>query len=190
MTDRLPQTPTQTVGPYFAYGLTPAQYGYDWSSLSGPVLVEPATPGTHIVIEGEVLDGAGTPVTDALIEIRQADHAGRYSAPGAHSAFRGFGRCGTGTLPDGLFRFETIKPGPPAAGEAPHIHVIVQMRGLLTHLFTRLYFEDEPANATDPVLALVPPERRATLIARLTEPGRYRFDMRMQGDTETVFFDL
>jgi protocatechuate 3,4-dioxygenase, alpha subunit len=186
----LPQTPTQTVGPYFAYGLTPAQYGYGWTSLAGPVLADETSAGERIVIEGQVLDGAGSPITDALIEIRQADASVSYANPGANAAFRGFGRCGTGTWPEGLFRFETVKPGKPAPGEAPHVHVIVQMRGLLTHLFTRFYFADDPANDSDPVLALVPAERRATLIARLAAPGRYRFDIRMQGDAETVFFDL
>jgi protocatechuate 3,4-dioxygenase alpha subunit len=186
---RLPQTPSQTVGPFFAYGLTPAQYGYDWASVAGPVVADASTPGERIRLEGQVLDGAGVPVPDALIEIFQADGAGRMPGEaGANAAFTGYGRCGTGSTPDALWWFETVKPGA-SAGEAPHIDVIVQMRGLLTHAFTRLWFDDED-NGADPVLALVPADRRGTLVARRTAPGLYRFDIRMQGDAETVFFDL
>lgn len=188
----LGQTPSQTVGPYFAYGLTPDQYGYPWPSLAGPVLVDETTPGWRIRIEGQVFDGAGVPVTDALVEILQADHLGRYAGRGdAKPDFTGFGRCGTGVDPGGLFHFETIKPGAVAPGEAPHVTLILFMRGLLLHVFTQLYFEDEAAsNATDPVLCAVPPERRGTLIARLRAPGLYRFDIHMQGPHETIFFDL
>lgn len=187
----LGQTPSQTVGPYFAYGLTAAQYGYAWTSIADPAMADDATPGQHITLEGQVLDGAGAPVTDALIEIWQADASGRYlAAPAGNSRFTGFGRCGTGTLPDGLFRFTTIKPGAASATEAPHFNIIVTMRGLLLHAFTRAYFAGEAANAADPVLAQVPPERRDTLMARETAPGVWRFDIRMQGASETVFFDL
>lgn len=188
----LGQTPSQTVGPYFAYGLTAEQYGYAHTSIAGPQMADEATPGQRIRIEGRVLDGNGEPVTDAMIEIWQADSQGQYATrPGANARFSGFGRCGTGTDKDAKFWFDTIKPGIPAAGDAPHINVTVMMRGMLVHAFTRLYFADEPdANAADPVLADVPTERRATLMAQLVSPGLYRFDIHMQGADETVFFDL
>lgn len=188
----LGQTPSQTVGPYFAYGLTPEQYGYDFKSIATSVLADETTPGARIRIEGRVFDGAGAPITDAMIEIWQADHSGNYAGkPGANAKFSGFGRCGTGTVEGGLFWFDTVKPGIATTGDAPHVNVIVKMRGLLLHLFTRLYFEDEgAANAADPVLADLPAERRGTLLARLVSPGLYRFDIHMQGGQETVFFDL
>jgi protocatechuate 3,4-dioxygenase alpha subunit len=189
--DLLGQTPSQTVGPYFAYGLTPQQYGYDWGSIAGSEMADEATPGERITFEGQVFDGAGQPVTDAMIEIWQADGTGAYATkPGRNTRFTGFGRAGTGTLADGTFRFATVKPGAPEATEAPHIDIIVTMRGLLMHVFTRAYFDGDPRNATDPVLAQIPAERRGTLLARQTSPGAWRFDIRMQGDAETVFFDL
>ena len=188
----LGQTPSQTVGPYFAYGLTSEQYGYPLASIVGPAMVDETTAGQHIRIEGCVYDGKGEPVTDAMIEIWQADSDGRYvTRPGANSRFTGFGRCGTGTDPEARFWFDTIKPGIAAAGDAPHVNVTVMMRGLLVHAFTRIYFADEPAaNLADPVLADIPENRRGTLLARPVAPGRYRFDIHMQGDAETVFFDL
>ncbi|MGL5116979.1 MAG: protocatechuate 3,4-dioxygenase subunit alpha [Beijerinckiaceae bacterium] len=188
----LGQTPAQTVGPFFAYSLTPEQYGYAWTSLAGPVLADETTAGERIRIEGMVYDGAGAPIADALIEIMQADTSGKYAGEGQPNArFTGFGRCGTGAGEPGHYRFETVKPGSAVPGDAPRIDIIVQMRGLLLHAFTRLYFDDElEANAADPVLALVPPERRETLVARRTAPGVYRLDIRMQGERETVFFDL
>jgi protocatechuate 3,4-dioxygenase alpha subunit len=200
---RLGQTPSQTVGPYFAYGLTPEQYGYGQDSLTGTIVLasiampemrDEATPGTPIRIEGRVLDGAGVPITDAMIEIWQADASGHYVGAGQPKAtntrFTGFGRCGTGTDPEARFWFETIKPGVVSPGEAPHIDITVMMRGLLLHAFTRAYFSDEAANATDPVLLSVPAERRGTLVAIREAPGLYRFDIHMQGENETVFFDL
>lgn len=191
----LGQTPSQTVGPFFAYGLSPRQYGYALDSVVGPAMADESVVGERIRVEGQVLDGAGAPITDALIEFWQADADGVYRASdGVNARFSGFGRCGTGTDAEARFWFETIKPGV-AADEAdraaPCINVTVLMRGLLSHVFTRLYFSDEAeANARDEVLLSVPPERRATLIADLVEPGHYKFDIRMQGDDETVFFDL
>jgi protocatechuate 3,4-dioxygenase alpha subunit len=195
---RLKQTPSQTVGPFFAYGLTPEQYGYAFRSLAGPVLVEGDTPGERIRITGRVLDGAGNPIPDAMIEIWQADGEGRYAHPadqrGSNVRFKGFGRCGTGTDPEHRFVFETIKPGPIGDGQAPHVNVIVFMRGMLCHVYTRIYFDDEAdANARDPVLASVEEARRHTLIAvRKSAPHGtvYRFDLHMQGPEETVFFDV
>jgi protocatechuate 3,4-dioxygenase, alpha subunit len=195
----LKQTPSQTVGPYFAYGLTPEQYGYPFRSLARPRMVDDEeTPGERICVVGRVLDGEGAPVSDAMIEIWQADAEGRYAHPedrrGSNTRFKGFGRCGTGADPENRFVFETIKPGAPGDGQAPHLNVIVLMRGLLSHAFTRIYFADEAeANASDPVLNSVDPARRDTLIARREETPVgpiYRFDIRMQGNAETVFFDV
>jgi len=191
------QTPSQTVGPFFAYGLVPAQYGYAFHSLFGPVLAEARTPGTPIELRGRVLDGQGAPIGDALVEILHADAQGRHPGSRAEveaSGFRGFGRMGTGTLPGHEFAFRTIKPGATPDGQAPHVNMIVSMRGLLNHVFTRICFDDEPtANAHDPVLAGVPEARRHTLIARRDTAAAglvYRIDIRMQGEAETVFFDL
>jgi len=174
-------TPSQTVGPYFAIGL-------DWPGAER--LVRDDTPGTSIVIAGCVVDGDGVPVPDALLEIWQADAAGRYHG-GPEAAFRGAGRAATDA--EGQFRFETVKPGAVHEAErvqAPHVNLAVFARGLLTHLYTRIYFADEPgANATDEVLNRVPEARRATLLAR-REGDVYRFDVHLQGACETVFFDV
>jgi protocatechuate 3,4-dioxygenase, alpha subunit len=195
---RLRQSPSQTVGPFFAYGLAPEQYGYPFRALAGSALVDDDIPGERIRIVGRVLDGDGAPVPDAMVEIWQADAEGRYAHPadprGSNLRYKGFGRCGTGTDPENRFSFDTIKPGPPGDGQAPHINVIVFMRGLLSHAFTRIYFDDEAvANARDPVLASVDEARRRTLIAsREAAPGGtlYRLDLHMQGPDETVFFDV
>jgi len=188
--NRLGQTPSQTVGPYFAYGLTSEQYGYDFAGIATPVVAGENTPGERIRLTGTVFDGEGKPVSDAMIEILQADADGKLGNPD----FRGFGRCGTGTAPDSRYVFDTIKPGSVGTGEAPHIDVVIFMRGLLCHLFTRIYFDDEPAaNAADPVLASVPEDRRGTLIARReARPAgtTYVLDIHMQGARETVFFDV
>lgn len=192
------QTPSQTVGPYFAYGLTPQQYGYPLASIASSDLRSPEVEGQAIRIEGRVLDGAGEVVNDAMIEIWQADPQGRYAHPadtrGGNIAFKGFGRCGTGTDPENRFVFDSVKPGAVDDSQAPHVNVIVFMRGLLSHLYTRLYFADEAeANAQDPVLQSVPAERRDTLIAEGKTAGGvtvYRFDIHMQGERETVFFDV
>ena len=190
---QLKQTPSQTVGPFFAYGLTPTQYGYDLKSLFTPVLARPHAQGEHLRITGQVFDGAGNAVVDAMVEIAQPDGSGQPITSVADAearGFTGFGRCGTGTDPERRFVFDTIKPGAPGPGQAPHLSVIVFMRGMLVHVHTRIYFPDEPANAGDPVLLAVPEARRGTLIAQADGPGRYRFDIRMQGDGETVFFEI
>lgn len=192
------QTPSQTIGPFFAYGLTPEQYNYDLTSVAGAKLAGEDQDGAHIRIEGQVFDGEGTAVGDAMIEIWQADATGRYAHPaddrGSNADFTGFGRVGTGTDPQQRYFFETVKPGTVGNGQAPHINVIVFMRGMLSHAYTRIYFPDEvEANAVDPVLAAVPVERRSTLIAKRDERDGtpvYRFDIHMQGLDETVFFDL
>jgi protocatechuate 3,4-dioxygenase alpha subunit len=196
-TQLLKQTPSQTVGPFFAYGLVAEQYGYGYTSAYMPVLAEPKAKGEAIEIVGQVFDGKGDVIADAVIEISQLDADGqpittREQAKAA--GFTGFGRCGTGFDAHQRFHFRTVKPGPEAPDEAPVINVIVLMRGMLLHAFTRIYFDDESAaNGRDKVLASVPQERRSTLIARREQlPGgvRYHFDIRMQGPDETVFFDL
>lgn len=191
------QTPSQTVGPYFAYGLTAAQYGYDFDQPFDAVLAPGHATGERIRLEGRVIDGDGNAISDALVEISQPDGAGRYprSVEDAREiGFRAFGRCGTGTDANHRFVFHTVKPGAAAPGEAPHINVIVSMRGLLLHAFTRVYFDDEAdANGKDTVLQSVPETRRKTLIAERVEQGgavSYRIDIHMQGADETVFFDV
>jgi protocatechuate 3,4-dioxygenase alpha subunit len=190
------RTPSQTVGPYLHIGLVPSQYG--GREIFGPVVAEQGIQGARIRIEGRIFDGDGNVLPDAMVEIWQADSEGRYASPAdgrplKSNSFRGFGRCPTDK--DGSFRFETVKPGPVPgpnrALQAPHINVGVFARGILKRLFTRIYFADEPANASDPILALVPADRRQTLIAKPdpARPGLYRFDIRLQGGDETVFFD-
>jgi protocatechuate 3,4-dioxygenase alpha subunit len=184
-------TPSQTVGPFFAYCLTPS--AYDYRQIFSNDLTRDGTAGERIRIEGRVLDGDGAPVPDAMIEIWQADAEGRYpqGASGRNVAFQGFGR--TECDGDGRFSFATVKPGPvpgPNGGaQAPHINVGLFARGVLRRMFTRIYFEDEAANSADPILALVPEDARSTLIARRTGAGTYSFDIRLQGDRETVFFE-
>jgi protocatechuate 3,4-dioxygenase, alpha subunit len=193
MTER---TPSQTVGPYLHIGLVPARFGVR-EVFSGTV-ADAGMPGTHIRIEGRVLDGAGVPMPDAMLEIWQADAQGRYAHPAdgrplASNSFRGFGRAATDK--DGGFFFATVKPGqvkgPGGKLQAPHINVGLFARGILKRLFTRIYFADEPANASDPILALVPAERRTTLFAKPdpAKAGLWRFDIHLQGPSETVFFD-
>ncbi|WP_322105633.1 protocatechuate 3,4-dioxygenase subunit alpha [Paraburkholderia sp. J41] len=193
----LKETPSQTVGPYFAYGLCPQQYNFDFKSLFTPDVVEPEAEGEHITLMGRVFDGDGKAVFDAMLEFSQVDANGRFPASRediAQSGFRGFARVGTGTDPHERFVVRTVKPGRENAGEAPHINVIVMMRGMLTHAFTRIYFDDEAAaNAEDAVLCAVPAGRRETLVARRSEQNGnviYTFDIHMQGARETVFFDV
>jgi protocatechuate 3,4-dioxygenase alpha subunit len=200
-------TPSQTVGPFFAYGLAPHSRChwapsdiYDWKETVGANLLTPDASGERIHIEGRVLDGDGAPINDAMIEIWQADAQGRYASPRDKRArpntqFKGFGRSATDK--DGVYGFDTVKPGavpgPDDKSQAPHIVVCIYSRGMLRQVYTRLYFADEPANAADPILALVPAERRGTLLAHKETRGSqsvYRFDIHMQGEGETVFFDI
>ncbi|WP_417813192.1 protocatechuate 3,4-dioxygenase subunit alpha [Thalassospira alkalitolerans] len=191
------ETPSQTVGPYFAYGLTAQQYGYDFTDVVDPVVAGPDADGEHIRITGQVFDGNNDPVNDAMIEIWQADANGTYAenpVDVASTGFRGLGRCGTGTDAKNRFYFDTVKPGVVADGAAPFVNVIVFMRGMLVHAFTRFYFADEAElNARDDILQSVPADRRDTLIAKRVETRtgvEYRIDIHMQGDAETVFFDV
>jgi protocatechuate 3,4-dioxygenase alpha subunit len=189
-------TPSQTVGPYFAYGLTP-NGKYAWNDAFSSNLVTPDTSGDRIRVEGFVYDGDGTLVPDCMLEIWQADAQGRFADPQdkralPNATFKGFGRCGTGAK--GEFSFDTIKPGsvpdPDGKPQAPHILMAIFARGMLLQNYTRIYFDDEAANAADPVLALVPADRRGTLIAKRGQSGVYRFDIHLQGNDETVFFDV
>lgn len=190
-------TPSQTVGPFFKYGLTPTG-DYAWNDAFTNSTLTPDVTGDRVRIEGRMFDGDGVVVPDAMLEIWQADAQGRYADPQdkralSNASFRGFARCGTDK--DGHYSFDTIKPGavpdPDGKPQAPHIVLAVFARGMLRHLYTRIYFSDEAGNAADPVLGLVPADRRATLIAE-REPGKpvYRLDLRLQGDNETVFFDV
>jgi protocatechuate 3,4-dioxygenase alpha subunit len=202
-------TASQTVGPFFEPCLLR-------DGACRNVLTRPETIGEHIRVEGRVIDGDGTPVPDALIEIWQADAHGRYNHPADKGTappdpdFTGFGR--SGSAEDGSYWFDTIKPGPvpfdAQQWQAPHIVVTIFARGLLNHLVTRLYFADEPANASDPILQYVPDARRPTLLATRAvgtrfiasgnasgdapenAPAVYRFDIILQGKGETVFFNL
>jgi protocatechuate 3,4-dioxygenase, alpha subunit len=183
-------TSSQTVGPYVAIGF--AKYTVD-------NLVRAGVAGERVTICGRVLDGDGKPVNDAVVETWQANAHGKYAHPEVQQdkplepQFRGFGRL----LPDdtGAFRLTTIKPGrlpgPGGVLQAPHLVAVVFMRGLLKHLVTRIYFPDEPGNADDPILKLVPAERRATLIAKkiAAEHGVFEWNVTLQGKDETVFFD-
>ena len=180
-------TPSQTVGPYLAVGLT-------WAD--GPTVVPVGSPGA-IRISGQVFDGAGDPVPDAIIETWQADAQGRFAHPddprgASTSSFRGFGRCATDD--EGVYAIVTVKPGPLPTGdgrtEAPHIDVSIFARGLLDRLVTRIYFPDEDkANAGDPLLTSLPELARATLVASF-DGESLRFDIRLQGPGETAFFEL
>jgi protocatechuate 3,4-dioxygenase, alpha subunit len=203
----LPETPSQTAGPYVHIGLIPRQAGFDiFERDFTNVLVTPATRGERIRIEGRIFDGAGAPVRDMLVEIWQANADGRYAHPAdlgsdkpLDPSFRGWGRTGT-DFESGLFTFETIKPGPVrgrkgGSAMAPHVNVWLVSRGVNIGLSTRLYFDDETdANAQDPVLKIIDPAtRRATLIAaRSVRDGGvvYTFDIHLQGPNETVFFDI
>lgn len=181
------QTPSQTVGPFFAIGLP-------WSD--GPEVVPDGTPGAFW-LRGTVYDGAGEPIPDALVETWQADADGRFDHPidprGRVPGFRGFGRSAADA--EGRWGVHTIKPGPvpyvDGRMQAPHLVVSVLSRGLLDRVTTRIYFGDEEAaNATDPVLAVVPADRRGTLLAQPEGEGGYHIDLRVQGPGETVFFDI
>ncbi len=195
---RMSQTPahlvatsSQTVGPFFHFGLA------DNATLG--CLVRDDTPGERIRLRIGVFDGEGAPVPDALVELWQADANGVYVRPEdpkdvlAPAAFCGFGRLPTGA--DGTCVFETIRPGAErdtqGRPQAPHINVCLLARGLLRQIYTRIYFAGDSALETDAVLAVVPEARRGTLLARPGgNPGDWVFDIRLQGDAETVFLDL
>jgi protocatechuate 3,4-dioxygenase alpha subunit len=186
------QTPSQTAGPFFAFGLIRGDEH---------VLVNDRTRGQRIIVHGHVLDGSGAAIDDAMVEIWQADAAGIFNHPGdprcrqVDEHFRGFGRAGTGNR-EREYSFKTIKPGPvPWQGhttQAPHLNMRVFARGMLLHVMTRVYFSDESANEHDPILtSIADAERRKTLIAvreAVQDAPTYRMDVQLQGDRETVFF--
>ncbi|MBZ5720157.1 MAG: protocatechuate 3,4-dioxygenase subunit alpha [Acidobacteriia bacterium] len=188
----LTPTPSQTVGPYLHLGLT------DTGSV--PCIAGKGVKGERVWLTFRVLDGDSVPVPDAMIELWQADSEGNYKGTEGHGnstvdgSFRGFGRMPTAE--DGSCSFETVKPGPvPGPGDtiqAPHINVSIMARGLLKRLSTRAYFAGEPGNASDPVLALIPENRRPTLLAQPdpTRAGGWIFEVRLCGEGETVFFDV
>ena len=201
------ESPSQTAGPYVHIGLIPHQAGFDiFQKNFSNVLVAPDTAGERIRIEGRIFDGSGSSARDILVEIWQANAAGRYNHPADRQedkptdpTFRGWGRTGT-DFETGLYTFETIKPGAVIGRKghrpmAPHVNVWLAARGINIGLSTRMYFSDEAeANARDPVLNIVEPrERRETLIAQREERGGeivYVFDIHLQGERETVFFDI
>jgi protocatechuate 3,4-dioxygenase alpha subunit len=201
------ETPSQTAGPYVHIGLIPQQAGFDiFENPFGNVMAGRSTVGERIRIEGRVLDGLGAPCRDILLEIWQANGAGRYNHPADQqtdkaldASFRGWGRTGT-DFTTGLYRFETIKPGSVIGRRgykpmAPHVNIWLAARGINIGLATRMYFEDEAAlNEQDPVLRMIEPAiRRQTLLARRENRDDgvvYVFDIRLQGDQETVFFDV
>jgi protocatechuate 3,4-dioxygenase alpha subunit len=180
---------SQTIGPYLRIGL-------EWMVIED--LAPQGVAGERVRLEGRVLDGDSKPVNDAAVEIWQANSHGKYASPEdtqdkpLDKGFRGYGRSLTDDA--GAFRFRTIKPGrvPGLDGgqQAPHITVTIFMRGLLKQLQTRIYFPDDPANADDPVLSLVPAERRGTLLAKKRGDGVLVWDVVLQGKNETVFFDF
>jgi protocatechuate 3,4-dioxygenase, alpha subunit len=182
-------TPSQTVGPYLHIGLD--------TEPRLARMVGPDTPGDIVRLRLRVLDGAGEPLPDALIEPWQADASGRYVAvtdhpnPDPGQAFRGWGRAATNR--DGWCEFVTVRPGARTAEDgsvlASHINLCLFARGLLRHVFTRVYFEGDPMIGADPVMALVPEARRSTLVARQSD-GVWELEIRLQGPGETVFFDL
>jgi protocatechuate 3,4-dioxygenase alpha subunit len=201
------ESPSQTAGPYVHIGLIPHQAGFDiFQKNFSNVLVAPDTAGERIRIEGRIFDGSGSSTRDIMVEIWQANAAGRYNHPADRQedkptdpTFRGWGRTGT-DFETGLYTFETIKPGAVVGRKghrpmAPHVNVWLAARGINIGLSTRMYFSDEAeANARDPVLNIVEPrERRGTLVAQREERGGeivYVFDIHLQGERETVFFDI
>ncbi|MEO8741079.1 MAG: protocatechuate 3,4-dioxygenase subunit alpha [Casimicrobiaceae bacterium] len=182
-------TASQTVGPYLKIG---------FATLTFDTIAAKNVPGEHFVLQGRVFDGDAKAINDSSVEIWQANANGKYASPedtqkkALAPGFRGYGRVLTDAA--GAFRFATIKPGrvpgPGGVLQAPHLAVVIFMRGSLRHLLTRIYFADDPANAEDPILKLVPSERRTTLIARAAKPGVLEWDVHMQGPNETVFFDF
>lgn len=199
--NRLKESPSQTAGPYVHIGLTPnfAEITGVYSEDLGTTMVNDKTKGERVTVTGRVLDGTGTPLKDALVEIWQADADGLYNSPSevrgsADPNFTGWGRCPS-NMDTGEFRFETIKPGrvpyPDGRMQAPHITMWVVARGINIGLQTRMYFPDEEkANGEDPILGRIEHRVRVpTLIAEKVDGG-YRFDIHLQGEKETVFFDI
>mgnify|MGYP001158192791 FL=1 len=186
----LQQTASQTVGPFFAFGLTPKQYGYNFPNVIGRNLRKDGVEGIPISIVGQVLDGNNKPLNDAIIEVWQADPDGNYATETINGLF-GFGRSGTGWNDELVFSFETFKPGFNGERDLPHINITVFARGMQNHLFTRLYFpEDKELFYKDEVLSQLDKSLHDRLTAKLVKEGLYRFDISLQGKNETVFLDI
>jgi protocatechuate 3,4-dioxygenase, alpha subunit len=183
--EKFSQTPSQTVGPFFAYSLTAKQYGYNYNSIITDFLVDESVAGERILITGRIFDGQGNVIPDAVIELIQ------YFETDNQQVESKIARVGTGTSNDSSFTFTTIKPKA-INGQTPFIGVIIMMRGSLHHLHTRLYFSDEN-NQQDLLLNSIPDNRRNSLIANKLQKNNqvfYEFNIRMQGENETVFFAL
>jgi protocatechuate 3,4-dioxygenase, alpha subunit len=176
-------TPSQTVGPFFAYGLT-SKGKYPFEDVVHDTLLTPDVTGEKITITGVLTDGNGNPINDGMIELWQADAGGVYN--NRNSSFKGIGRAATNDA--GEYSLTTIKPGS-VKGQAPVLNIHVLARGVLRHLYTKAYFAGEALNANDAVLNLVPAERRETLMLKGNAP-HYRFDISIQGANETVFFEV
>jgi protocatechuate 3,4-dioxygenase alpha subunit len=178
MKEFLIATASQTVGPFFHLA----------GNMDLGCVARPGVPGERIRLTCRIIDGDGVPVPDALIELWQADASGTYGDP----AFGGFGRLASDE--NGVCTFETVRPGGAAGqggvSQAPHINLILFARGLLKHLYTRIYFAGDPANEDDAILAMIPVERRATLIAQAAAPDAWDFEIHLCGDRETAFFDI
>ena len=199
--DRPKETPSQTAGPYVHIGLTPNFCGIEgvYDADLGVSMVNEKTRGERITIKARVIDGSGTPLKDALIEIWQADADGLYNSPSetrgaADPNFTGWGRCAS-NMETGEFVFQTIKPGrvPFRDGRpmAPHISFWIVARGINLGLHTRMYFADEEkANGEDPILQRVEHRVRVPTLIAPRDDGTYIFDIHLQGDRETVFFDI
>jgi protocatechuate 3,4-dioxygenase alpha subunit len=197
----LRETASQTAGPYVHIGLTPnfCDIGGVFDADLGRTMVDDQTRGERITVTGQIIDGTGMAIKDALLEIWQADAAGLYNSPSetrgsADPHFTGWGRCPTG-MDDGRYSFETIKPGPvpypDGRMQAPHITFWVVARGINIGLHTRMYFpEEEAANAADPLLGRIEHRFRVSTLIASREGGTYSFDIRLQGENETVFLDI
>jgi protocatechuate 3,4-dioxygenase alpha subunit len=197
----LKESPSQTAGPYVHIGCTPNFSGIEgvYPADLGATMINDRTRGERITVTGHIHDGLGAPLRDALVEIWQADAAGLYNSPvetrgSADPNFTGWGRCPT-DLETGVFTFETIKPGRvPFAGaklQAPHITFWIVARGINVGLHTRMYFADEAApNAEDPVLARVEHKLRVPTLIAPRSGNTFTFEIRLQGDNETIFFDI
>ncbi len=192
----LPETPGQTAGPYVHIGCVPSVAGLSGLAKRddpGATMIAGVALGERIALTGAVHDGSGAPLTDAIVELWQADANGRFAGdPTADPHFRGWGRAAA-DLETGAYRFDTVRPGPvpwpDGRMQAPHMTLWIVARGINMGLLTRVYFEGDAANAADPLLSAVPSDRAATLMAR-HDDGLWRFDVHLQGVRETVFLDI
>lgn len=189
--DLLKESPSQTAGPYVHIGCVPnfAEVTGVYPADLGQTIAGAQAKGQRITVKGRVIDGAGAPLLDAMVEVWQADANGTYAGQdGADPNVSGFGRM-AGDQDTGVFEIATIKPGSIGADHAPHLTLWIVARGINTGLHTRMYFADEPLNVGDPVL-LAAGGRAQTLVAHRDDAGEFVFDIHLQGPTETVFLDV